>query len=62
MIEGSKVRRVVEQSCAFALSAWERIDRRDDLREIATTIAIPDASMKVYSDDEFTGNSLSMAT
>jgi hypothetical protein len=60
VIEGSKVRRVVEQSCAFALSAWERIDRRDDLREIATTIAIPDASMKVYSDDEFTGNSLSM--
>lgn len=60
VIEGLSVRRVVEQSCAFALGAWERIDHRDDVREVAATVAIPDASMKVYSDEEFTGNSLSM--
>lgn len=62
MIEGVSVRRVVEQSCAFALGAWERIDRRDDIREVAATVAIPDASMKVYSDVEFTANSLSMGS
>ncbi|MGH2904518.1 MAG: DUF4062 domain-containing protein [Solirubrobacteraceae bacterium] len=60
VIEGPSVRRVVEQSCVFALGVWERIDRRDDIREVAATIAIPDASMKVFSDTEFTGNSLSM--
>jgi len=62
VIEGPSVRRVVEQSCAFALSTWEQIDRRDDVREVAATVAIPDASMKVYSDVEFTGNSLSMGS
>jgi hypothetical protein len=62
VIEGPSVRLVVEQSCAFALSAWEQIDRRDDIREVAATVAIPDASMKVYSDVEFTGNSLSMGS
>jgi hypothetical protein len=62
VIEGLSVRRVVQQSCAFALGAWERIDRRDDIREVAATVAIPDASMKVYSDVEFTGNSLSMGS
>jgi hypothetical protein len=42
--------------------AWSRVDRRDDVREIAATVAIPDASMKVYSDSEFTGSSLSMGS
>ena len=60
VIEAPRVRRVVEQSCAFARDAWKRIDRRDDVRDLAATIAVPDASMKVYSDSEFTGNSLSM--
>ncbi len=62
VIEGLSVRRVVEQSCVFALSAWGQIDRRDDIREVAATVAIPDASMKIYSDVEFTGNSLSMGS
>jgi hypothetical protein len=60
VIEAPRVRRVVEQSCAFARDAWKRIDRRDDVRDLAATVAVPDASMKVYSDSEFTGNSLSM--
>jgi hypothetical protein len=59
VIEAPNVRRVVEQSCAFALGAWTRIDRRDEIREVVATVAIPDASMKVYSDTEFTGSSLS---
>ena len=32
------------------------------IREVAATVAIPDASMKVYSDMEFTGSSLSMGS
>jgi hypothetical protein len=60
VIEAPRVRRVIEQSCAFAPDAWGRIDRRDDIRELAATVAVPDASMKVYSDSEFTGSSLSM--
>lgn len=60
VIEAPRVRRVVEQSCTFARDAWKRIDRRDDVRDLAVTVAVPDASMKVYSDSEFTGNSLSM--
>lgn len=62
VIEAPNVRRVVEQSCAFALGAWTRIDRRDEIREVVVTVAIPDASMKVYSDTEFTGSSLSMGS
>jgi hypothetical protein len=60
VIEAPRVRRVIEQSCAFAHDAWGRIDRRDDIRELAATVAVPDASMKVYSGSEFTGSSLSM--
>jgi hypothetical protein len=60
VIEAPKVRRVVEQTCVFARDAWKTIDRRDDVRDLAATVAVPDASMKVYSDSEFTGDSLSM--
>ncbi len=60
VIEAPSVRRVIEQSCTFAYDAWGNIDRRDDIRELAATVAVPDASMKVYSDSEFTGSSLSM--
>ena len=62
VIEAPNVRRVVEQSCAFALGAWTHIDHRDEIREVVATVAIPDASMKVYSDTEFTGSSLSMGS
>ncbi|HXN37235.1 MAG TPA: DUF4062 domain-containing protein [Solirubrobacteraceae bacterium] len=62
VIEAPRVRRVIEQGCAFAHDAWGRIDRRDDVRELAATVAVPDASMKVYSDSEFTGSSLSMGS
>lgn len=62
VVEAANVRRVIEQSCAFALGAWTRIDRRDEIREVVATVAIPDASMKVYSDAEFTGSSLSMGS
>jgi hypothetical protein len=62
VIEAPRVRRVVEQSCAFACDAWKRIDRRDDVRDLAVTVAVPDASMKVYSDSEYTGGSLSMGS
>jgi hypothetical protein len=62
VIEAPNVRRVVKQSCAFALGAWTRIDRRDEIREVVATVAIPDASMKVYSDTEFSGSSLSMGS
>jgi Domain of unknown function (DUF4062) len=58
VIEAVHVRRVVEQGCVFALDAWERIDRRDEIREVVATVAIPDASMKTYSDSEFTGSAL----
>jgi hypothetical protein len=62
VIEAPNVRRVVEQGCAFALGAWARIDRRDEIRGVVATVAIPDASMKVYSDAEFTGGSLSLGS
>jgi Domain of unknown function (DUF4062) len=62
VIEASNVRRIVEQSYAFARDAWTRIDRRDNVREIAVTVAVPDSGMIVYSDSEFTGGSLSMGS
>jgi hypothetical protein len=62
VIEAPNVRCVIEQSCAFALAAWTRIDRRDEIRDVVATVAVPDASMKVYSDIEFTGSSLSMGS
>jgi hypothetical protein len=62
VIQASSLRRVIEQGCAFALGAWGRIDRHDDVRNVVATVAIPDASLKVYSDEEFTGNSLSIGS
>jgi hypothetical protein len=62
VIEAPRVRLVVEQSCTFARDAWTRIDRRDDVRDLAVTVAVPDASMKVYSDSEYSGGSLSMGS
>jgi Domain of unknown function (DUF4062) len=62
VIEAPKIRNVIEQSCAFAQNAWKQIDRRDDVREVATTVAVPNSGMTVYSDSEFTGGSLSMGS
>jgi hypothetical protein len=62
VIEAPRVRRVIEQAFTFAHEAWSRVDRRDEVRELAVTVAIPDASMKVYSDSEFTGTSLRMGS
>lgn len=62
VIEAPKVRKVIEQSCALAQNAWTRIDRRDDIRDLAVTVAVPDSGMTVYSDSEFTGSSLSMGS
>jgi hypothetical protein len=62
VIEASRLATVVQESCAFAACAWERIDRRDDIRQVATTVVVPDASMKVFSDEAFTGNSLSLGS
>lgn len=62
VIEAASVRGVLDRSCAFAQQAWERIDRRDDVRELAVTIAVPDSGMTVFSDSEFTGGSLSLGS
>lgn len=62
VIEAPKVRDAITRACAFAAEAWARIDRRDDIRDLAVTVAIPDASMKVYSDTEFSGSSLRMGS
>lgn len=62
VVEAPKVRCLVEQTCAFGRDAWSRIDRRDEVRDLAATVAIPDPSMKVYSDTEFSGSSLSMGS
>jgi Domain of unknown function (DUF4062) len=62
VIEAANIRRVLERSCAFAQQAWERIDRRDDVRELAVTTAVPDSGMTVFSDSEFTGGSLSLGS
>jgi hypothetical protein len=62
VVQASSLRRVVSQSGAFAHGVWQRIDVRDDIRTLAVTVAIPDASMKVYSDEDFAGSSLSIGS
>jgi hypothetical protein len=62
VVEASRLTTVIRESCWFAACAWKRVDRRDDIRQVATTVVIPDASMKVFSDEAFRGSSLSLGS
>jgi hypothetical protein len=43
----------------FAEAVWQRIDQRDEVRDVSITCAVPDAEHKVYALEPV-GSSLSM--
>jgi hypothetical protein len=47
------------QTVAFAEAVWQRIDSRDEVRDVFVACAVPDARHKVYALEPI-GNSMSM--
>jgi hypothetical protein len=51
---------VVERSCQFAEGVWRVIDAQQEVRQVCVTVAIPDASNKVFTTAPV-GNRMSMS-
>lgn len=60
VVEGPRVGSVYEQVAQFAQLAWQRIDQRDEVREVLVVTAVPEPSQKVFAEQSFSGNSLRM--
>ncbi len=59
VVKADRAREVMTRSAAFAEAIWQRIDRRDDVRQLLLVAAVPEAQYKVYADSE-PGNSMGM--
>jgi hypothetical protein len=62
VIEGPKVRAVAEQATEFAAQVWQRIDSRDEVRDVLVLAAVPEPEHKVFSDTAFSESSLQMGS
>jgi hypothetical protein len=59
LVLADRAREVIERAFAFAEAVWQRIDRRDEVRDVCLACAVPEASHKVYALEPASG-SLSM--
>jgi hypothetical protein len=50
LVTAQRLTELVDRSQQFALAVWERIDTGHDVREAAVTLAVPEATHKVYSE------------
>lgn len=50
---------VIRQATEFFEAVWQRIDSRDEVRQLLITCAVPDAQYKVYALEPI-GNSMQM--
>lgn len=51
----------IRRAGGFALRVWERVDRRDDVSQVAAAVAIPDAQHKVFGPST-SSSSISMGS
>ncbi len=54
-----RAREVIARAMAFAEAVWQRVDARDEVRDVFVTTAVPEAPYKVYATEPV-GNSMSM--
>lgn len=59
LVMADRAREVIERAVAFSEAVWQRIDRRDEVRDVYLTCAVPEAAHKVYALEP-AGRSLSM--
>lgn len=58
VVEAPRVRSVYAASAATAEHVWQRIDSRDEVRDLLVITAVPNPSHKVFSDEPFAGSSM----
>ncbi len=49
VVMADRARQVIEQGTGFSELVWNRIDARDEVRELAVVCAVPEAEHKVYA-------------
>ena len=49
VVMADRAREVILRAMSFAEAVWRRIDRRDEVREVLLTCAVPEAQHKVYA-------------
>ncbi len=59
VVMADRAREITERAVVFAEAVWQRIDARDEVRQVFVTCAIPEAEHKVYALEPV-GNSMSM--
>ena len=59
-VVGDRLAEVLERSCQFAEGVWRVIDAQQEVRQVCVTVAIPDASNKVFATAPV-GNTVSMS-
>ncbi len=58
-VMAERARDVIARTMSFAESVWQRIDRRNEVRDVFVACAVPEAEHKVYALEPI-GNSMSM--
>ncbi len=48
LVDPERLERFIRQSGRFAKAAWDRIDRQDEVAQVAVAVAIPEASYKGF--------------
>jgi hypothetical protein len=59
VVMADRARDVIRRTMAFAEAVWQRIDGRDEVRDVFVACAVPEAEHKVYALEPI-GNSMSM--
>jgi hypothetical protein len=59
LVVADRAREVIERAVAFAEAVWQRIDSRDEVRDVFLACAVPEANHKVYALEP-AGGSLGM--
>lgn len=59
VVMADRAREVMQRTMSFAEAVWQRIDQRDEVRDVSIACAVPRAEHKVYALEPL-GNSMSM--
>ncbi len=60
LVMADRAREVLARTAAFAQAVWQRIDTRDEVRQVLLVAAVPEAQQKSYADRD-PGRSLGMS-
>lgn len=60
VVMADRAREITARAAVFAEAVWQRIDARDEVRQVFVTCAVPEAEHKIYALEPV-GNSMSMS-